>query len=70
MKVGRLTQEQANTLKGLKYKGDTYYNPSVDGNGELFISQQEMNETYSAALSWIHDLPLVDYVEPTPPTQE
>ena len=66
MKVGRLTEEQKNDLTGLMYMDDTYYNPSLDGLGLWFISTQEMS---MSDLQWVKDLPLVDYVEPTPPTQ-
>lgn len=66
MKVGRLTEEQKNDLQGVMYSDDTYYNPSQDGLGEWFISTQEMS---MSDLQWVKDLPLVDYIEPTPPAQ-
>ena len=66
MKVGRLTQEQRDALTGLLYMDDTYYNPSIDGSGEWFISTQEMS---LSNLQWVQELPLVDYVEPLPPNQ-
>ena len=61
MKVGRLTQAQRDDLTGVLYTDDTYYNPSLDGSGEWFISIQEME---LSDLQWVKDLPLVDYIQP------
>lgn len=66
MKVGRLTEQQRTDLQGVMYENDTYYNPSLDGSGEWFISTQEMDKS---DLQWVKELPLVDYVEPTPPNE-
>ena len=66
MKVGRLTEQQRNDLTGVMYDNDTYYNPSLDGLGEWFISTQEMDKS---DLQWVKELPLVDYVEPLPPNE-
>ena len=66
MKVGRLTEQQKNDLTGVKYENDTFYNPSLDGSGEWFISTQEMDKS---DLQWVKELPLVDYVEPLPPNE-
>ena len=66
MKVGRLTEQQRTDLQGVMYENDTYYNPSLDGSGEWFISTQEMDKS---DLQWVKELPLVDYIEPTPPNE-
>lgn len=63
MKVGLLTEEQKDNLTGLMYQGDTYYNPSLDGEGNWFISLQEMEKS---DIQWVKQLPLIDYVEPSP----
>ena len=65
MKVGRLTEGQKDSLTGLTYTDDTYYNPSLDGTGEWFISTQEMDKS---DIQWVKELPLVDYVEPPQPS--
>jgi len=67
MKVGLLTEQQKNDLTGVMYQGDTYYSPVQDGNGDWIISTQEIE---MSEFSWIKNIPLIDYVEPTPPTDE
>jgi hypothetical protein len=63
MKVGLLTEEQKDLLVGQLYFEDTYYNPTQDGDGNWFISTIEMEKS---DIQWVKQLPLIDYVEPSP----
>lgn len=63
MKVGRLTETQKDLLIGVLYADDTYYNPTQDGDGNWFISTIEMD---MSDIQWVKELPLIDYVEPSP----
>ena len=63
MKVALLTEQQRDDLTGVKYENDTFYNPSLDGDGNWFISLQEVEKS---DIEWVKQLPLIDYVEPSP----
>ena len=66
MKVGLLTIEQKDLLVGQKYSQDSYFNPTLDGDNNWFISTQEMDACIYPQFYWVKDLPLIDWVEPIP----
>jgi hypothetical protein len=62
MKVRQLTEEQKNQLVGQTYDGVQFFNPTLDANGNWFISNEEVNNcTHQGVNEWIHELPEIDY---------
>jgi hypothetical protein len=63
MNVYKLTVEQKDLLIGQKWDGEQYFNPTLDADGNYFISIAEVNGCTheNGAFEWIHDLPLIPY---------
>lgn len=63
MNVYKLTIEQKNLLIGQKWDGEQYFNPTLDAEGNWFISIEEVNGCTheNGAFEWIDDLPLIPY---------
>jgi hypothetical protein len=62
MKVRQLTTEQKNTLVGQSYDGVQYFNPTLDADGNWFISNEEVNNcTHEGVTEWIHTLEEIDH---------
>ena len=62
MKVRQLTIEQKDLLVGQTYDEVQFFNPTLDANGNWFISNEEVdNCTHGGVTEWIHDLPEIDY---------
>ena len=62
MKVRQLTIEQKDALVGQTYDGVQFFNPTLDANGNWFISNEEVNNcTHTGVNEWIHELPEIDY---------
>ena len=62
MKVRQLTIEQKDLLVGQTYDGVQFFNPTLDANGNWFISNEEVNNcTHQGVTEWIHELPEIDY---------
>ena len=61
MKVKLLTTEQKDLLVGIEITNSHFYNPSLDANGDWFISIQECSQTSNPAYAWVKDLPEIDY---------
>lgn len=60
MKVRQLTIEQKKQLVGQTYDGEQYFNPTLDTEGNWFISNEEyFNCTTDALFGWT--LPEIDY---------
>jgi len=59
MNVYKLTTEQKNLLTGQKWDGEQYFNPTLDADGNWFISIEEVNGCNS--IEWIKTLPLIPY---------
>lgn len=59
MKVRQLTIEQKNQLVGQKYDGEQYFNPTLDADGNWFISNEEVNGC--TTIAWLLTLPEIDY---------
>lgn len=67
IQVGLLTIEQKDELVGTWYDSDSYFNPIQDIDDNWVISQEEMTQNENLAVSWVKDLPLIDYVpKPSP----
>jgi hypothetical protein len=62
MTVYKLTIEQKDLLIGQTWNGTTYFNPTLDADGNWFISAEEVNGcTHQDAVEWIHDLPQIPH---------
>jgi hypothetical protein len=49
----KLTEEQANELRGLQYASNCYFNPIQDVNDEWFICEIEVNKSN---IAWVKEL--------------
>jgi hypothetical protein len=63
MIVYLLTPDQADSLKGVEFMPDNYFNPIQDINGNWIITEQEVSQ---CSIEWVKDLPQIEY-EPIPP---
>jgi hypothetical protein len=62
MKVRQLTLEQKDLLLGNTYDGVQFFNPTLDADGNWFISNEEVAQTTNEEFtSWINDLTEIDY---------
>jgi hypothetical protein len=63
MNVYKLTIQQKDLLTGLKWNSEIYFNPTLDADGNWFISIEEVNGCTheNGAVEWIRDLPLIPY---------
>jgi hypothetical protein len=62
MKVRLLTIEQKDLLVGQTYDGIQFFNPTLDADGNWFISNEEVNQcTHQGVTEWVHDLPEIDH---------
>jgi hypothetical protein len=68
MKVALLTIEQKDELVGQLLQPDWYFNPILDGNEppNWIISTEEIDNNQNPTFDWITELPLIDWVAPTP----
>lgn len=58
MIVAKLTQEQAEQLKGVQFIQDNYFNPIQDVNGNWIISLEEVDQ---CDIDWVKELPHIEY---------
>jgi hypothetical protein len=56
--VGLLTSKQAQSLMGLQYALDSYFNPIQDAEGNCVISLEEIEQS---DIEWIKQIPLIEY---------
>jgi len=61
MEVYNLTEEQKNALVGNTYDGEQLFNPTLDADGNWFISIEEINSCNKEEFSWINDLTPINY---------
>ena len=58
MTVALLTTEQKDSLVGVQYAPDSYFNPIQDIQGQWIISLEEVNQ---CSIEWVKELPLIEY---------
>ena len=58
MEVYLLTLEQAQSLIGVQFIPDNYFNPINDIDGNLIISIEEVEQ---CSIDWVKELPLITY---------
>jgi hypothetical protein len=58
MQVHLLTYEQAQSLIGIQFMPDSYFNPIIDADGNHIISIEEVEQ---CSIEWVKALPLIEY---------
>lgn len=58
MIVYQLTEEQAQSLIGVEFIPDNYFNPIKDADGNFIISIEEVQQ---CSIDWVKLLPLITY---------
>ena len=58
MTVYLLTTYQANSIKGVEFMPDSYFNPIQDANNNWIITEEEVSQT---SIEWVKDLPQIEY---------
>ncbi len=58
IQVYQLTYEQAQSLIGVEFMPDNYFNPIEDADGNYVISIEEAEQT---SIEWVKSLPLIEY---------
>jgi hypothetical protein len=61
MKVRKLTEEQKNQLEGQTYDGVCFFNPTLDADGNWFISNEEVAYCDKVEFGWINELPEIEH---------
>jgi len=61
MNVYKLTEEQKDQLVGQTWNGTAYFNPTLDANGNWFISNEEVNGCEKQEFAWVKELAEIDY---------
>jgi len=61
MKVYRISEAEANQLRGNQFDTDSYFNPIQDADGLWFISEEEVMYLKKAEYNWIKSKTKVDY---------
>ena len=54
--IAKITEEQANLLRGNPYATDSFFNPVLDCDGDWIISSQEIENCENPIYSWVKDL--------------
>lgn len=60
----RLTEIQANQLRGKEFAPDSFFNPVQDENGNWFISNEEVNQCVNSEFDWVKSLEEGQYTPP------
>jgi hypothetical protein len=58
MQVHQLTYEEAQSLIGIQFMPDNYFNPIQDADGNWIISIEEVEQ---CSIDWVKALPLINY---------
>lgn len=58
MEAYKLTYEEAQSLVGIQFMPDNYFNPIMDADGNHVISIEEVEQ---CSIDWVKALPLITY---------
>ena len=58
MIVVKLTQSQADSLKGVEVLPYNFFNPIQDKNGNWIVSLEEVDQ---CSIEWVKELPHIEY---------
>ena len=61
MTVALLTEQQKDSLVGVEYAPDSFFNPIQDANGNWIISLEEVQQCVNTDFMWVKELPLIEY---------
>lgn len=61
MQVVKITEEQKDLLVGQTWDGVTFFNPTIDANGNYFVSQEEVNGCDKPDFQWLKDCELIEH---------
>ena len=61
MEVYKLTEEQKNNLMGQSFDGEQLFNPTLDADGNWFISIEEITYCTKEEFLWVKDLPTIEH---------
>lgn len=61
MQVVKLTIAEKDLLIGQTWDDITFFNPTLDADGEWFISQEEVNGCEKLEFQWMKNCPLIAY---------
>lgn len=59
--VALLTEQQKDSLVGVEYAPDSFFNPIQDKNGNWIISLEEVEQCVNTDFMWVKELPLIEY---------
>jgi hypothetical protein len=65
--AGILTEEQKDSLIGVQYIQDVYYNPVLNIDGLWCLSVEEIDNTTDEEYLWVKSLSLIPYFPQLPP---
>lgn len=61
MKVVKIAEEQKDLLIGQTWDGVTFFNPTIDANGNYFVSQEEVNGCDKPEFQWLKSCELIEH---------
>lgn len=61
IKVVKLTEEQKDLLTGHTYDGEQFFYPTIDSNGNYYISQVERNNCDKPEFQWLKSCELIEH---------
>lgn len=61
MMVYKLTQQQANEIRGQEYIDSAYFNPIQDIDDNWIISIEEVEQCINEEIMWVKTLPQIEY---------
>jgi hypothetical protein len=62
MIVAKITQAQADELKGVQFVPDNYFNPVQDANDNWIISIEEIENNVNPNFEWLKELEMIIFV--------
>lgn len=59
MIVYQLTQEQADSIRGIEFVPDNIFNPIQDANDTWIITEEEVSQ---CSIDWVKELPKIEFI--------
>ena len=61
MQVVKITQEQKDLLICQTWDNVTFFNPTIDADGQYFVSQEEVNGCNKPEFQWLKSCELIEH---------
>lgn len=61
MQVFKITEQQKDLLVGQTWDGVTFFNPTLDADNNLFVSQEEVNGCNKSEFQWLKSCELIEH---------